>query len=237
MQAAPLFVDRNASDYHLTPESPCIDAGDDSVVSPVWLDMDGLARIQGAHVDIGADEYECGIKAARIVDAKLTADGTQVRITGAVVSAAFDDFFYIESDDRACGIRVDKAGHGLLVGHRANIIGTLATNADGERCINATIVGVNGSGWVTPLGLPNKNIGLLVTIWGRITERDSASPANWFKIDDGSGIGVKCVVPSGVVLEPSWNFVGVTGISSCEIVGEELHRLIRIRTQDDIFPF
>lgn len=43
---------------HLQPDSPCVDAGDDSVVDSTWTDMDGQARIIGAHVDIGADESD-----------------------------------------------------------------------------------------------------------------------------------------------------------------------------------
>jgi len=56
----------------------------------------------------------------------------------------------------------------------------------------------------------------------------------WFKIDDGSGLNVKCVVPSGVTINQGWTYVGVTGISSCEKAGSNLYRLIRVRTQDDI---
>ncbi len=44
-------------DFHLGPGSPCIDAGDDTVLQPGWLDLDGQARRAGAHVDIGADEF------------------------------------------------------------------------------------------------------------------------------------------------------------------------------------
>jgi parallel beta-helix repeat protein len=45
-------------DFHIQPDSPCRDTGDDAVVQPGWLDMDGQARIQGSHVDIGADESD-----------------------------------------------------------------------------------------------------------------------------------------------------------------------------------
>ena len=60
ISADPLFVDRQAGDYHLLPGSPCIDAGDDAAVLPGSLDLDGGPRIQGAHVDIGADEFMPG---------------------------------------------------------------------------------------------------------------------------------------------------------------------------------
>ena len=81
------------------------------------------------------------------------------------------------------------------------------------------------------------NMGLLVRTWGRIVERDSNSPMAWFKIDDGSGVNAKCVVPSGVIVDPNWACVRVTGISSCENVGGGLHRLLRVRVQGDITPY
>ena len=43
---------------HIQPDSPCIDAGGDAAVQPDWQDVDGQARIAGAHVDIGADESD-----------------------------------------------------------------------------------------------------------------------------------------------------------------------------------
>ena len=48
-----------ASDFHIAAHSPCRDAGAASFLSPVPLetDMDGLPRLVGPRVDIGADEY------------------------------------------------------------------------------------------------------------------------------------------------------------------------------------
>ncbi len=58
IRANPKLVAAEYGRVHLQPNSPCIDSGDDSVVQPEDLDMDGQARIQGAHVDIGADESD-----------------------------------------------------------------------------------------------------------------------------------------------------------------------------------
>ncbi|MCX6345747.1 MAG: hypothetical protein NT018_11850 [Armatimonadetes bacterium] len=84
------------------------------------------------------------------------------------------------------------------------------------------------------------NIGLLVRSWGRVTEIEPVTPPalpTWFKIDDGSGVNVKCLIPSGVTLDQDWGYVVVTGILSCEKVGAELHRLLRVRVQSDITPY
>jgi len=48
----PLFV--GEGDFHLTADSPCIDAGIDV---GVYTDIDGDVRPYGAGFDIGADEY------------------------------------------------------------------------------------------------------------------------------------------------------------------------------------
>ena len=56
ISADPLFADRAEKDFHLSGESPCRDAGDDSVVQVGETDLDGNPRIQGPHVDIGAYE-------------------------------------------------------------------------------------------------------------------------------------------------------------------------------------
>jgi hypothetical protein len=54
----PLFVDANNGDYHLLPDSPCINAGDpDFVGGPNETDIDGEARVMLGRVDMGADEF------------------------------------------------------------------------------------------------------------------------------------------------------------------------------------
>ncbi|MCX6376156.1 MAG: chitobiase/beta-hexosaminidase C-terminal domain-containing protein, partial [Armatimonadetes bacterium] len=289
ISADPLFVNRTGGDYHLSGGSPCINAGDDSVVQPGWLDMDEEPRIYGPHVDIGADEYQgipwvarpafapdggtyispqnvsiscatpdavihyttdgvdptesdpvvtgpvlvdrsmtlkarayktdwpasdiksavytlkvatptfspdggvysvpqdvtitCatqdavihyttngvdptesdlvatgpvpaangmtlkarGYKSgwlasdvksavytiARLADRKKQANGASVSISRAVVSGAFSGLFYVESDDRTCGIRVQLSGHTLSAGMRADVSGLMKTNPYG----------------------------------------------------------------------------------------------------------
>lgn len=57
LAADPLFVNRNAGNYHLQATSPCIDAGNDAVVALGELDLEGNSRKIGAHVDVGSYEY------------------------------------------------------------------------------------------------------------------------------------------------------------------------------------
>lgn len=52
----PLFVDFEHEDFHLSANSPCINAGDDNATSTSF-DLDGLWRVCGERIDIGAYEY------------------------------------------------------------------------------------------------------------------------------------------------------------------------------------
>ncbi len=57
IDADPLFADASGGDYHITALSPCLDSGDDSVVTQS-IDFEGDPRIAlGVAVDMGADEY------------------------------------------------------------------------------------------------------------------------------------------------------------------------------------
>ncbi len=179
---------------------------------------------------------------------------------GALVTASFENNFYIQSDNRTWGIQVVKDAHGVNVGKRVNVQGVVKTAASGEQFVEASNISVAPlaiQSFVEPLtmtnaalggaslardpltGLPKvgisnakgvNNIGLLVRIIGSVTFVDSKT----FTISDGSGIIVKCVVPEGVNVSPDWKYAAVTGISSCEKVGNATHRLLKVRSIDDI---
>jgi parallel beta-helix repeat protein len=58
ISADPWFANRTGGDYRLLLGSPCIDAGNDTVVTPGQTELGGGPRIIGPHVDMGG--YEAG---------------------------------------------------------------------------------------------------------------------------------------------------------------------------------
>ena len=164
-------------------------------------------------------------------------DGSSVTLTAKAVTFADGDYFYIGEDLMPSGIKVSKQAHSLTVGMRADISGTILTNADKERYIAATTATHNGDCSIAPLGIANaglggsgwfytestgagqkglslgnglNNIGLFVKAWGRYVQADSTH----FTIDDGSGLNIACIAPTGVPTYPSCEYAAVTGISS-----------------------
>ena len=57
----PGFYDAGGGDYHIRPDSICVDAGDPSRPSNDDTDIDGDARVFNDRVDIGGDEFGCSI--------------------------------------------------------------------------------------------------------------------------------------------------------------------------------
>ncbi|GAH02174.1 unnamed protein product, partial [marine sediment metagenome] len=172
---------------------------------------------------------------------------------GKIVTAAFDGFFYIEDPDRTSGIKV-ISGELVNVGDAVDVEGALGTMGN-ERHIQAGRV--QNLGPVTALGtlgMTNRalggndlasggqlgvtggeglnNIGLLVSVCGRVTSVGADS----FTISDGSGPDVKVVVPDTLSIPSLDAFVGVTGISSCEVDGPDTVRTVRMREAFVAFP-
>lgn len=66
-----------------------------------------------------------------LAQARSLADGSPVYLASATVTAVYNGFFYVENDDRTCGIRVDSLAP-VAEGDRVSLSGYLAT-VSGER--------------------------------------------------------------------------------------------------------
>ena len=83
-----------------------------------------------------------------------------------------------------------------------------------------------------PIFIPNP-AGMLIRTWGWYTKTGT----NAFIVNDGSPRPVECIVPDGVTLEETWQYVFVTGIlSSHKDAGEDIRPLVLVRRQSDIVP-
>lgn len=253
----PQFIDRTNDNYHLKLTSPCIDSGWGDAPNIPETDIDGQLRVQGRGIDIGADECMPEAPATGIV--RSVGNGRLVALSDMVVTAIFTDYFYVEDILRVFGMRVDEASHGLIIGKRVDVTGSVDTNSHGERYVLADLVTERGTGSVCPIALALSalgggnwqydsdtgagqmgviggtglnNIGLLVRVCGAFHYVNDHE----FTVSDGNA-SVKCVVPANVTLNQSWQCVGVTGISSCEKVTGGLGRLVLVRNQSDIVSF
>ncbi len=248
VRADPQFVALSAGDVRIRPSSPCRDAGDDTAASSLATDIEGRARKTGAAVDIGAYELDAGLPAVSgIPEARMAPPGTPAEGVRGIVSAVWSGVFYLQREDRACGIRVEQTAHTLQPGDRASVSGTVGVTASGEPCLLATSSAREGSGTVRALAATGRALrpgpgtapaGLLVRIAGRVTHHDTQSSS--FTVDDGSGLqdgngypGVRVSCP-GIPVPVAGVCVVVTGICSREQPGGMLRPVILPRTAQDI---
>ena len=193
---------------------------------------------------------------------KVYPNGTGARLLNAVVTAAFSGEFYVQ-DEQVSGIKV-KSSTTVASGDRVNVIGEIRL-AGTERQIcsldrngatqDAFIRLVDQAGVVPdPVGMPNSrlgggafytytpgvtdgnglnNIGLLVKTGGRVISRGTG----YFYINDGSLPDGKPLKVTGSLTLQNPKYVIVTGICSCEQVGQEVRRVVKTRQQTDILEF
>ena len=179
--------------------------------------------------------------------ARLLPDGTAVTLSNVSVTGVFDGEFYVEEIDRSSGILV--LGTGVNIGEAVDVSGKL-TSVRGSRAILDPIVEWSGqTDFLEPLALGTRdvynpeapgglnNIGLLVTIWGRVT----AVGTGWFYVDDGfarldgsGSIGLR-VDAARVASPPSvGQYVVVTGVLGTAEVGSAFVATLRPRGQADV---
>ncbi|MCL6519386.1 MAG: family 10 glycosylhydrolase [Armatimonadetes bacterium] len=197
-----------------------------------------------------ADAVKFVPSAITIADAKNRPDGMPVVLAGKVVSAGFGDHFYIceSKEEQVSGIRVNGASP--AEGSYVNVSGTLDT-MDGERVITPwSINSYPGPGTPNPLlmltrcaggarlnqytpgvsgGIGTNNIGLLITIAGRVIRL-----ADSFKVDDGSGTPLEVDCSNLTSFPDEGSFVLVTGISRTKQTEDKILPLIKPRRDSDI---
>ncbi|MEN6520470.1 MAG: hypothetical protein ABFD46_04880 [Armatimonadota bacterium] len=194
---------------------------------------------------------------------KLMPDDADVIVNNAVVTATFTGNFYIESEDRFSGIKVNSTA-AVAVGDMVDIVGVIDTDSNDERCITASTVTIDGTGTIIPLGMNNRtvgggdfeycdpgcggqrgitevyawnNIGMLIRTYGNV----AAIGLDYLYIDDGSALedgsyntGIKVMCTPPAGVVVGDHLV-VTGISSCFENGSgNLERLILTRSASDI---
>ena len=74
------------------------------------------------------------------------------------------------------------------------------------------------------------NIGLLVRAAGKVRYIDPST----FAINDGSPSELICVAPSGMTVDPNWDHVSVTGVSSCYVSGSNVLPRLRLKNPLDL---
>jgi subtilisin family serine protease len=165
-----------------------------------------------AHNDCGGTEGPLWSFTTESAPITKPANGASVELRQVALTEAKPGYFYVETRTRESGIRVEKASHGLSIGDVVNITGTMRTNANYERYVEAAeITNVPLTEFIKPLGMANKsvggsdwfynpstgagqrgidgcnglnNIGLLVSVWGKVVSKGRG----WFYIDDGSSV-------------------------------------------------
>lgn len=187
--------------------------------------------------------------------AKQCPDNSKVDLQSVKITAVFDDCIYVEQPNRSSGIKVLYTGQ-CNIGDTITLFGDISTD-DGERVIKHITSASPTSGTkLKPLAMNGRalgggtfmqftpgttdgfglnNVGLLVTIWGKVTDTGD----NYFYVDDGSGlqannhIGVR--VDSRYIGIPNQgDFVTITGINSLYYANGHYYPCILPRIANDL---
>lgn len=211
---------------------------------------------------------------ATLEQARNAADGVRIFVPDLVTTVGTSQssqFFFVEQSDRVSGIRVDKGGVTANVGDKIDLAGVLSTVGGERKLTSATVYVVSSNNPVHPLamslgavggasggirdpgitvGTGPFNVGLLVTVWGRVTAADPTTNNKYFYVDDGSGLEDGLVAGRKGV-RVSWyymsgasasdvavgDYVCLTGAVSCFQSGGKTYPQIFLRSRADIRVF
>ena len=174
-----------------------------------------------------------------------------------------ENWVCVENTDRSAGIRV-KTEKTFSVGQLLAVSGLIQTDSStGERYIDADEDSPEADGGTMTLGaigMRNQwlggasngyqpaikdgfgfyNVGMLVQTWGRVNYVNTGG--HYFYMDDGSHLwdtsghwGVRVVVPSGVTMPSVGAFAKVKGVSGAMALNGYYVRIVRVRSQSDIW--
>ncbi len=167
-------MDPATCNYRLSVGSPLIGAGDPADGSP----------------NMGAFQEED--PPVTISEAKKLGKGVIVEISGEVVSAVFDDGFYVQSVDRTSGIKVRTYSPTVSVGQMVNITGVMTTTGIEREIMNPEITILSApAAEPVPLSLTNKALGggpsgAQPGVWGwEIVTDSSGNSVRQWKPDKG----------------------------------------------------
>ena len=193
--------------------------------------LDNLSIVSGAAIN--------PIAVSDVAHAKAQAPGTMVSLSSAVVSGAFDGFFYVEQPGRYSGIKI-VSSDAVAEGDTVTVQGWVGS-AYGEQFISGNTVTVGApTDKITPLGLPNRSfaapiglsdIGLLVKAWGEVKSVDAEHML--FVIDDGSGTPITVLAASGTTLPGEGAYVGCTGVARMQNASMPV---LQMRSSSDLAP-
>ena len=178
-------------------------------------------------------------------------------LQGVCVTAVFPGCVYVEEPTRTSGIRVATA-ETLSEGDIVDVEGVLGTGpSSDERYIDAYPSYPKPTGakkTLRPLGLTRSafvggdsgfqngisgglganTVGLLVTVWGSVSQFDTSESHGWFKIGDQREPEIRVEMPAGQQFNTDQAFVTVTGICSVEKVNDQMTRVLKVRRTSDI---
>jgi len=212
-----------------------------------------------------------GTQFASLTAARNNADGLKVYVRDLIVSVGASDLtnaFYLQQQNRTTGIRASKVGITANAGAILDVTGTLST-VSGERMLTGvSVFPVTVTSKPPPLAMATSSIGgedlngynpgitggtgpfsigLLVTVWGRITYVSDASQ-KYFYVDDGrglrdgtlagrKGLRVSYLNTNSSVTPHLGNYALVTGASSCfQYSGRSIPQVI-LRSATDLREF
>lgn len=165
-----------------------------------------------------------GLPGSSVGSAKAASVGSPVKVTGKVVTASYNGYFYIEEEDRSSGIRVQGLAYR---GYVVNVNGTLGT-INGEKALINTTITIPGESDIPnrmatlnrSLDLGLSAVGLYMKLFGRVDATDIG--AGWFTMTDGSGKSIKVYGAAAL-----GDYVVVRGAVGAEMSGDDVVPVMR----------